>query len=35
LWNRKMEYVVEKGEFVVHVGASSMDLRGNATVTVM
>jgi beta-glucosidase len=34
LWNRKMEYVVEKGEFVVHVGASSMDLRGNATVTV-
>jgi beta-glucosidase len=35
LWNRKMEYVVEKGEFVVHVGSSSKDLRGNATVTVM
>jgi beta-glucosidase len=35
LWNRKMEYVVEKGDFIVHVGASSMDLRGNATVTVM
>jgi beta-glucosidase len=34
LWNRKMEYVVEKGDFIVHVGASSMDLRGNATVTV-
>jgi beta-glucosidase len=35
LWNRKMEYVVEKGDFIVHFGASSMDLRGNATVTVM
>ncbi|KAH7128542.1 glycoside hydrolase superfamily [Dendryphion nanum] len=35
LWNRKMEYVVEKGEFVVFVGASSRDLRGNATVTVV
>jgi beta-glucosidase len=35
LWDRKMQYVVEKGEFVVHVGASSMDLRGNATVTVV
>jgi beta-glucosidase len=35
LWNRKMEYVVEKGDFIVHVGASSIDLRGNATVTVM
>jgi beta-glucosidase len=35
LWNRKMEYVVEKGDFIVHLGASSMDLRGNATVTVM
>jgi beta-glucosidase len=34
LWNRKMEYVVEKGDFIVHFGASSMDLRGNATVTV-
>ena len=34
LWNRKMEYVVEKGDFVVHVGASSKDLRGNATITV-
>jgi beta-glucosidase len=35
LWNRKMEYVVEKGEFVVWVGASSKDLRGNGTVTVV
>ncbi|KAF2036188.1 glycoside hydrolase [Setomelanomma holmii] len=34
LWNRKMEYVVEKGDFIVHVGASSLDLRGNATATV-
>lgn len=34
LWNRKMEYVVEKGDFVVHVGTSSEDFRGNVTVTV-
>jgi beta-glucosidase len=31
LWNRKMQYVVEPGEFVVYVGASSLDLRGNAS----
>lgn len=31
LWNRKMQYVVEPGAFVVSVGASSLDLRGNAT----
>ena len=35
LWDRKMQYVVEKGEFVMHVGASSKDLRGNATVQVV
>ncbi|CAO2650861.1 Nn.00g091580.m01.CDS01 [Neocucurbitaria sp. VM-36] len=35
LWNRKMEYVVEKGDFVVHVGSSSKDLRANGTVTVV
>jgi beta-glucosidase len=35
LWDRKMQYVVEKGEFVVHAGASSKDLRANATVTVV
>jgi beta-glucosidase len=35
LWNRKMEYVVEKGEFAVWVGASSKNLRGNGTVTVV
>ncbi|KAF1836881.1 glycoside hydrolase [Decorospora gaudefroyi] len=34
LWNARMKYVVEKGEFLVHVGASSRDLRGNATVVV-
>lgn len=34
LWDRKMQYVVEKGDFMVHVGSSSKDLRGNATVTV-
>ncbi|KAL6710870.1 hypothetical protein ACN47E_007927 [Coniothyrium glycines] len=34
LWDRKMQYVVEKGDFLVHVGSSSKDLRGNATVTV-
>jgi len=31
VWNRRMEYVVEPGEFVVYVGASSMDLRSNTT----
>jgi beta-glucosidase len=35
LWNRKMQYVIEKGDFVVHAGASSKDLRGNVTVTVV
>jgi beta-glucosidase len=35
LWNRRMDYVVEKGEFVVHVGSSSKDFRGNGTVTVV
>jgi beta-glucosidase len=35
LWNRTMDYVVEKGEFVVHVGRSSKDFRGNGTVTVV
>ncbi|KAH7392473.1 glycoside hydrolase superfamily [Pyrenochaeta sp. MPI-SDFR-AT-0127] len=35
LWNKKMEYVVEKGEFKVHVGASAKDLRANGTVTVI
>jgi beta-glucosidase len=35
LWDRKMQYVVEKGEFVVHAGASSRDLRGNGTVVVV
>ncbi|KAF7976013.1 hypothetical protein HWV62_8022 [Athelia sp. TMB] len=34
LWNRAMEYVVEPGEFLVFVGASSVDLRLNATLSV-
>ena len=34
LWDLRMKEVVEPGEFIVWVGASSMDLRGNATVTV-
>ncbi|KAF2262124.1 glycoside hydrolase [Lojkania enalia] len=35
LWNMKMEYVVEPGEFMVWIGRSSKDLRGNGTVTVV
>lgn len=31
LWNRKMEYVVEPGQFVVYMGSSSADLARNAT----
>lgn len=34
VWDRRMKYVVEEGEFVVWVGASSGDLRGNGTVVV-
>ncbi|KAK3903785.1 glycoside hydrolase [Staphylotrichum tortipilum] len=33
VWNVKMKYVVEPGDFLFLVGASSKDLRGNATVT--
>ncbi|KAJ5552632.1 hypothetical protein N7494_002010 [Penicillium frequentans] len=35
LWNKKMKYVVEPGEFTVLVGSSSDDIRGNATFTVL
>lgn len=35
LWNINMEYVVEPGEFVVWIGSSSADFRGNATFTVV
>ncbi|KAI9663740.1 MAG: hypothetical protein M1821_007230 [Bathelium mastoideum] len=31
LWNRQMQYVVEPGQFVVYVGASSLDIRGQAS----
>lgn len=31
LWDRKMQYVVEPGEFIVYVGASSLDVRGSAS----
>ncbi|KAM6482445.1 glycoside hydrolase family 3 protein [Trichoderma sp. SZMC 28011] len=34
LWNRKMQYVVEPGEFTVLVGNSSENFQGNVTVTV-
>lgn len=34
LWDRKMKYVVEPGEFVVMVGTSSEEFVGNVTVTV-
>lgn len=34
LWNRRMEYVVEPGDFTVMVGNSSEDIKGNVTVTV-
>ena len=34
LWDIRMRYVVEPGEFGVYVGSSSADLRGNATLTV-
>lgn len=34
LWNRKMQYVVEPGEYAVLVGNSSEDFAGNLTVTV-
>ena len=34
VWDVKMKYVVEPGDFVVLVGSSSTDIRGNATFTV-
>ncbi|KAF2732767.1 glycoside hydrolase [Polyplosphaeria fusca] len=34
LWNIKMQYVVEPGQFMVWVGSSSKDLRGSANITV-
>ncbi|KAI1374497.1 glycoside hydrolase family 3 protein [Hypoxylon crocopeplum] len=35
LWDIGMKYVVEPGEFTVHVGSSSNDLRGDAILTVI
>lgn len=34
LWDVKMRYVVEPGEFVIFAGSSSADLRANVTLTV-
>lgn len=34
LWNSRMKYVVEPGNFTVLVGSSSEDIRGNVTFTV-
>ncbi|KAK3321560.1 glycoside hydrolase superfamily [Apodospora peruviana] len=34
VWNARMKYVVEPGDFLFLVGASSADIRGNVTVTV-
>lgn len=35
LWNKTMQYSVEPGNFTVYIGASSLDMRGNATLTVV
>jgi beta-glucosidase len=34
LWDIKMNYVVEPGDFVIYAGSSSADLRANTTLTV-
>ncbi|KAJ5794652.1 Glycoside hydrolase superfamily [Penicillium paradoxum] len=34
VWNTRMKYVVEPGQFTVLVGSSSEDIRGNTTFTV-
>ncbi|KAF2755586.1 glycoside hydrolase family 3 protein [Pseudovirgaria hyperparasitica] len=34
VWDIRMKYTVEPGDFVVWIGSSSEDLRGNATLTV-
>ncbi|KAF7716472.1 Beta-glucosidase [Penicillium ucsense] len=34
LWNNRMKYVIEPGNFTVLVGSSSEDIRGNVTFTV-
>ncbi|KAJ5958708.1 Glycoside hydrolase superfamily [Penicillium vulpinum] len=34
LWNSRMQYVVEPGQFTALVGSSSEDIRGNATFVV-
>ena len=35
VWDRWMSYVVEPGDFISFVGASSVDLRLNMTLSVM
>ncbi|EHK96474.1 putative Periplasmic beta-glucosidase [Glarea lozoyensis 74030] len=34
LWNIKMKYVVEPGDFIIYVGSSSADLRANTTLPI-
>ncbi|KAL1306299.1 hypothetical protein AAFC00_004383 [Neodothiora populina] len=35
VWNKSMQYEIEPGNFTVYIGASSLDLRGNAALTVV
>ncbi|KAI0169242.1 glycoside hydrolase family 3 protein [Hypoxylon sp. FL1284] len=35
LWDVAMKYVVEPGDFIVHIGSSSRDIRANVTLTVV
>lgn len=35
LWDARLDYVVEPGTFTVYAGSSSLDLRANATLTVI
>jgi beta-glucosidase len=34
LWNIKMKYVVEPGDFTIYLGSSSADLRANTTLSI-
>lgn len=35
LWDIRLNYVVEPGDFTVYVGSSSSDIKANATLTVV